>query len=641
MWSWKVGGRDFCDFCKATSGLIEQPASNDHPARGSWGRRSKPPDPVPKSLAPEDPGGRMNIEERLEQAYKRMEGFKDAYYKANPEWFKIAFWRLIYDAVVSLRTYIEDPEEGEISWDSPFVMLQYAVGADVDLDTILEPVQKLADLPEQPPEKWAGIFADSWLESHSVGVLQYLCGRDIAYIKEGYGYTLAFSEECKQRLQDLSKKEQEKEVGRLLDIEPFTLEIKGKDDHTERAIKAFLGIQCNPLVIDKDQKSAYYPIQIGIDFKSGLDVVRESTENEQVFWESVLEDIKQRTPKEKLDFEFVFPKPIAKLVPKSFFTISTGSLLPFLQFFGSKKSVEPTDIIRGAVEVREYMRFDAPSSTVKIRTLFDGNAKFEAERFEQEMVRALGPAGLKVVMGLFRLAHDRGRIGYFTLDTNDFLDGLGYTRSTDGYHQTENIRRVYETIEVLKRVKVVGEFRRRLKSGRDKVSMHEEQLVYQLSTHTEWITERDKPVDSGEKVSEGVTLLINPKVYADITEHLYTWVDKKCLSTDAHRHPYAIQLIPFYAIQWRMGWAKYQGVYRAKLGVILRGAGIPAPKGRHWARLIDRIKREHDYMVEQGLIKSWRIVERASKEINALWEVVIPDGHALRELKAKSGEEAE
>ena len=103
---------------------------------------------------------------------------------------------------------------------------------------------------------------------------------------------------------------------------------------------------------------------------------------------------------------------------------------------------------------------------------------------------------------------------------------------------------------------------------------------------------------------------------------MFSWVDRSYLMIDANRHPYAIQLVPFYAVQWREGWTKYQGVYRAKLGVILRGAGITIDKP-HQARVIDKVKREHDYMVEQGLIKSWRIVDQASKPINDLWEVVI------------------
>ena len=61
--------------------------------------------------------------------------FLEKYEEANPEYLTISFYQLLYDFVYNLQRYIENPEAKGITWDNPFVELQYFLPA-ADLDKL-------------------------------------------------------------------------------------------------------------------------------------------------------------------------------------------------------------------------------------------------------------------------------------------------------------------------------------------------------------------------------------------------------------------------------------------------------------------------------------------------------------------------
>ena len=47
------------------------------------------------------------------------------YIEANPEVEQITLYRIIRDGIDNLKHYIENPKEKEISWDAPYIQLNY------------------------------------------------------------------------------------------------------------------------------------------------------------------------------------------------------------------------------------------------------------------------------------------------------------------------------------------------------------------------------------------------------------------------------------------------------------------------------------------------------------------------------------
>ena len=231
------------------------------------------------------------------------------------------------------------------------------------------------------------------------------------------------------------------------------------------------------------------------------------------------------------------------------------------------------------------------------------------------------PLGLKVILGVLFFCHRNHRAGWFTYNPNSFCELLGYAPTSRGYYQSQDKRRIESRIQTLLKARYRCEW---TGGARGRIPLEASLLLLDPNSNVELVVD-----DS--VVSKGQIIYFCGPLYQDIVENnMYSWVDSRFLQLDSKKHGRAILLGTYYSTAWRIDWNKSRGRLHRKLRTILSDSGIPmVNEQRNLSRTVNAVKCEHDFMVNEGLIKDWSIVERARDPLDAIWEIVIPDNHGL------------
>jgi len=116
--------------------------------------------------------------------------------------------------------------------------------------------------------------------------------------KENWSYKVPL--DLDKKLSKLSEAEQSRKIERMIPkpdkIKILDFQIKGK-----RRVRVNLIFWVAPCILNVDEKTAYYPITIGLDFK-GFKPKDLGEEAKAEFWKGLLEGVKGAIPKENLDF---------------------------------------------------------------------------------------------------------------------------------------------------------------------------------------------------------------------------------------------------------------------------------------------------------------------------------------------------
>ncbi len=249
--------------------------------------------------------------------------FLDKYEEANPEYLAISFCQLLYDFVYNLQRYIENPEAKGITWDNPFVELQYFLPA-ADLDKLEAKNYTISEEELKDPDKAADrIYAAFQVTKETAFLKAYT--KNLALLKEGDKLYM-LSPEDKEKLQELEKKPPIKL--------PFTVTAPDKKGK-EREVNVTLSFKIDPLTFDRGLEKAYFPIFLGLEFK-GYHPTRWTEESRAEFWEVLRGAIKGITPEEKLDFKLALPEPEGKPISEETALVKCG-LHVELQKLGRKK----------------------------------------------------------------------------------------------------------------------------------------------------------------------------------------------------------------------------------------------------------------------------------------------------------------
>jgi hypothetical protein len=278
----------------------------------------------------------MNEEEVKARAQRFMDtfgDFLDKYEEANPEWMRIGLLQILYGAIENLKRVIEDPKEKEITWETPLTELRYDVQADWEK---VEPLYfRLTSADLEDPERLQETFVKGFMTVKEVYILRQLT-REILVILKGGKVFYKVPLSLDKKLDKLPKKDRARRIERIL--KPVTKITKFAYDLPpvgKKRARVYLAFQFNPCVLNVDEKQAYYPIVIGLDFR-GIRPEDIDAETRAEFLKALLQGTEEAIPKEDLDFlKGPRPEPTARPVTKETPLVKAG-LHTELQKFGHK-----------------------------------------------------------------------------------------------------------------------------------------------------------------------------------------------------------------------------------------------------------------------------------------------------------------
>ncbi|WP_320020439.1 helix-turn-helix transcriptional regulator [Labilibaculum manganireducens] len=260
------------------------------------------------------------------------------YEKTKPDSLVKNALNIFKEAAYHLKAYIENPNEKEITWNNPTVMLQYNIDYTYSKESKSSFFTHFgADKERNYSEKIAERLIGNLGEIEKIYTLKRL-SNDLAFlmVKEDVG-NLLLPLEISEKFQNQSIDTQEKTIQELLDIKIFTININGtkpgksvdnKDQPTGR-----ISFQVQPLIIEK--KSAYYPIFVKLEIDQ-TNTKKWNNEEKQRFWNEIFKYFDQINPEEKLPVKWVenvfqdktiLKSDCPKLIPN--YIVSSGDQLYF------------------------------------------------------------------------------------------------------------------------------------------------------------------------------------------------------------------------------------------------------------------------------------------------------------------------
>jgi len=270
------------------------------------------------------------FKDKADKFLKSLWALTDKYEEHNPEWLQTTLFQILYQAVENFKRVLEDPEEKDVTWDAPLTELRYPVEADWDK---VEPVYfHLSPMDLEDPEKVPAKFTRSFIAVKELYVLRHVTWEILVIYKGGKGYykvPLAVD----KRLAKLKKAERARRLERIL--KPITKVTRFplyEVPHGKKTLKAFLVFQFNPCVLNVDEKVAYYPIVIGLEFRGHTAKDLDEEARASLLTE-YLKAIQELIPKE--DWGFIKaprPEPEARPVTKPEALVKVGLTLEQQKF---------------------------------------------------------------------------------------------------------------------------------------------------------------------------------------------------------------------------------------------------------------------------------------------------------------------
>lgn len=259
--------------------------------------------------------GKLMFENSIVGNYHQIiENFK----KNEPEINLNSLYKLLSNFVISLKNSIENPDEKNISWDYPFIQLEYPIEIDANGSEIIFLKEK-------------EYLVEKALEKDYIEIFRTIT-KDITLTHEKSKIRHQLPDSILEKVKKASPKQQSEIITQYLNIEPIII--------SPISDKPSLFINFYPVVIDKENNKKFYPVIIGLKcdkFKPG----RWKEDTKEKFWRDILKLVSDGESKINLTFDFgneieniPLPEPDVK-VPNKNKLIKT-SLHTELQKFGKK-----------------------------------------------------------------------------------------------------------------------------------------------------------------------------------------------------------------------------------------------------------------------------------------------------------------
>lgn len=237
------------------------------------------------------PGAGETFKPQFERVMRVFNEMLDSYERENPDWLNTWTLRLIYGAVYSLKTYLEDPKDTGISWEFPAAELRYPFEFDWetldkggweslrakrgDLTLFRVTTEDLKDA-----DRLAGKLAEGFIQTGTRFVFEVLAGGnptvdplEVAVVMDGEKTGLLLSDGLYRKLGKLPERRRQRAMSKLAERGAefnyrFDLSINPDGAKTYRA-RGTLLVKFNPFVIDRGERRAYYRTFVGL-FLKGL-----------------------------------------------------------------------------------------------------------------------------------------------------------------------------------------------------------------------------------------------------------------------------------------------------------------------------------------------------------------------------------
>ena len=322
---------------------------------------------------------------------------------------------------------------------------------------------------------------------------------------------------------------------------------------------------------------------------------------------------------------------------------STALVVPAFGL-GLQKTIEPKDVQDGYETKITYLSVKKPKSETSIQLrLFDTLDEKIAE-YEKLIKKTLTPFGTKCFYYSIRECGRNNRQPWFTLNTNDALDALGYTRRKDGVHKQINRKRLIDEYKRLMDIEMNIEREEIARPGQKTIkALRIRGPIIGISPFytEEWEKKPGQELEKGTHIADHVPLYIHPMIYEDIQD-FYTIIPEAFLKIDTGRRGHAIQIYPFLATQWRIGYAQYHGVHRGTMKRLLTDTGLMVsyPKRQNQRRdFIDKIKDTLQWLQKQpefwidDVKFDFKKRSMADPLLDQIVETKITKSHPLNKLK--------
>lgn len=236
----------------------------------------------------------------------------EQYVEGNPHLTKITLVRIIRTAITYLKHYIEDPNDKDISWDSPYLQLNYKVEL-ANTNNRFVPLVVSEDYKDLLKENivFTSIFRD-----YPVSIALHKITEGVGFFedKDNKEYII-FTGWEDEKFRSLSPKQQKRLIESLTKKHlsesskpsypplPLTLEITDSKGKKRRA-KMSIIIDFQPLIIKEHTNGeieAYYPVVIGFHKITGYKPIYWGEENKKEFWEYIDKIFKALAPQESFD----------------------------------------------------------------------------------------------------------------------------------------------------------------------------------------------------------------------------------------------------------------------------------------------------------------------------------------------------
>lgn len=573
------------------------------------------------------------------------------YFKINSKKkvLRIAFFLTIYNALLGLKHYLENPEEKEINYDNPVVEL--LVPVEIDWGNLAPYIT--INFSEIKAEELTNFF----IKSRNIFLFKIL-SKNIAWLKQGNKYIPLLDQETIKKLEKLPKKKRKSVLERYLDGDilgsyqvfnvfdprldrklkiktriPFTLNFQGTiadDDDTTREFCGAIYVSFGPLIIDKDQKLAYYTILVGIHCE-GYELAKWKDEDRKKFWDTVFEEINKFIPKEKIPKR----RALTPLSDATTFAVPSHSLMfTLLAMFSGKperiprKLLEKPDTERTPEEQKEAEEYLDSIISTATKTIYDENNKaiiedkktaiisdnpkvkalanidaslfrddpfFEEESLAIYIKKAYKAEGLRHLLGLLIGLEENFRRGFFIFNINEHLERLGYQREPSGSFNKDlrmlatGIVRIFTSLFV---------------TAIDKKNDREVIRVKKLFTVEGAEIERKL---NKEIIDETIELRATDFWYKNAFEPRdgsspqFTKLLKKIARENHRNHPLTIYLAPLFAMFWRIKPEKKLSVQS-----LMDWCNLDYTDD-HKLRKIRDLEGELNYMKEREYLGDWTI----------------------------------
>jgi hypothetical protein len=215
----------------------------------------------------------MNFDPIFEKLHTRLLLYGDRFKDLDSTWSKRTIFTIIQNAILSLKSQIENTEQREITWVKPFLEMRYAVKAEWEGDRITFPPEQIdmtksAFLPESIKPLEDSIY--DFLNITDFFILRCLT-EDFVYLNRDKSLILFFEELDRPELWETFLEMKQKRETRLKKItKPFTFKIEDAvNDEKGRARKAkwILNVFFRPLIVDTCEREAYFPIHAELKFR--------------------------------------------------------------------------------------------------------------------------------------------------------------------------------------------------------------------------------------------------------------------------------------------------------------------------------------------------------------------------------------